>query len=190
MAVTVDANQKVVPLACAVVDSDSYSSWQWFLHMVAKYIIRDIEGVCFISDRFRKHVKSVKLKDMCFKDGAEPRVTVFHKIMEQIKALDPDAFAYLDGIDKRKWTLSHDGGKRCGILTTNMSESINGVMKRARRLPITTIVRITFLRSVQNFYDRLKDATRVHNMQQFWPDKIYNLFRERQKLGSSYMLIV
>ncbi|GFP92441.1 hypothetical protein PHJA_001388300 [Phtheirospermum japonicum] len=85
--------------------------------------------------------------------------------MELVKALDPNAFAYLDDIDKSKWTLSHDDGKRCGILTTNMSECINGVMKHARRLPITTIVRITFLRSVQDFYDRLKDATRVRNIQ-------------------------
>ncbi|GFP85965.1 hypothetical protein PHJA_000740300 [Phtheirospermum japonicum] len=84
-----------------------------------------------VSSNFNTHAKSVKLKDLCFKAGAEPRVTVFYKIMEQIKALDPDAFAYLDGIDKSKWTPSHDGGKRCGILTTNMSESINGVMKCA-----------------------------------------------------------
>ncbi|GFP93627.1 hypothetical protein PHJA_001507100 [Phtheirospermum japonicum] len=105
-----------------------------------------------VSSNFNTHAKSVKLKDMCFKTGAEPRVTVFHRIIEQIKALDPNAFAYLDGIDKSKWTLSHDGGKLCGILTTIMFECINGVMKRARRLPITTIVRITFLRSVQNFY--------------------------------------
>ncbi|GFP84677.1 hypothetical protein PHJA_000611600 [Phtheirospermum japonicum] len=170
MAVTVDANQQVVPLAYAVVDSESYSSWHWFLHMVAKHIIRDIEGACLISDRHAGLAKSVKLKDMCFKDGAEPRVTVFHKIMEQSKALDTDAFAYLDGIDKSKWTLSHDGGKRCGILTTNMSESINGVMKCARRIPITTIVRITFARSIHIFFDRLKDTTRLRNMQQFWPD--------------------
>ncbi|GFQ03098.1 hypothetical protein PHJA_002453600 [Phtheirospermum japonicum] len=114
MAVTVNANQQVVPLAYAVVDS--------------------------VSSNLNTHAKSVKLKDMCFKVGAEPRVTVFHKIIEQIKALDPDAFAYLDDIDKSKWTLFHDGGKRCGILTTNMSESINGVMKCARRILITTIV--------------------------------------------------
>ncbi|GFP91427.1 hypothetical protein PHJA_001286700 [Phtheirospermum japonicum] len=171
MAVTVDANQQVVPLAYAVVDSQSYSSWHWFLHMVATHIIRDIEGVCLISDRHAGLAKSVKLKDMCFKAGAEPRVTVFHQIFEQIKALDLDAFAYLDGIDKSKWTLSHDGGKWCGILTTNMSDSINGVMKCARRLPINTIVRITFARSIHIFFDRLKDATRLHNMQQFCPDK-------------------
>ncbi|GFP86113.1 hypothetical protein PHJA_000755200 [Phtheirospermum japonicum] len=77
---------------------------------------------------------------MCFKVGAEPRVTVFRRIIEQIKAIDLNVFVYLDGIDKSKWTLSHDGGKWCGILTTNMSECINGVMKCARQIPIITIV--------------------------------------------------
>ncbi|GFP92523.1 hypothetical protein PHJA_001396500 [Phtheirospermum japonicum] len=93
-----------------------------------------------VFSNFNTHAKSVKLKDMYFKAGVEPKVTILYRIMEQIKAINPDAFAYLDGIDKSKWTLSHDGGKRCGILTTNMSECINGVMKCARCLPITTIV--------------------------------------------------
>ncbi|GFQ02792.1 hypothetical protein PHJA_002423100 [Phtheirospermum japonicum] len=175
MAVTVDANQQVVPLAYAVVDSKSA------LEQVPAFS-SNVFCLRHVSSNFNTHAKSVKLKDMCFKAGAEPRAAVYHRIMEQIKALDPNAFAYLDGIDKSKWTLSHDGGKRCGILTTNMSECINGVMKCARRLPITTIVRITFLQSVQNFYERLKDATRLHNMQQFWPDKIYNLFRIPQSI--------
>ncbi|KAK4385853.1 hypothetical protein Sango_2709300 [Sesamum angolense] len=37
-----------------------------------------------------------------------------------------------DQINKEKWTASHDGGWRCGILATNMSECINGVLKGAR----------------------------------------------------------
>ncbi|KAK4388085.1 hypothetical protein Sango_2415100 [Sesamum angolense] len=45
------------------------------------------------------------------------------------KKQDVKAFAYLDAINKEKWTASHDGGWRCGILTTNMSECINGVLK-------------------------------------------------------------
>ncbi|KAL0395807.1 UNVERIFIED_CONTAM: protein AUXIN SIGNALING F-BOX 3 [Sesamum calycinum] len=57
--------------------------------------------------------------------------------MDEIKKQDVKAFAYLDAINKEKWTASHDGGWRCGILTTNMSECINGVLKGARRLPRT-----------------------------------------------------
>ncbi|KAL2235248.1 UNVERIFIED_CONTAM: hypothetical protein Sindi_1257000 [Sesamum indicum] len=66
------------------------------------------------------------------------------RIMEEIKSQKLEAFQWLDRIDKKKWTASHDGGWRCGILTTNMSECINGVLKGARRLPLTAIVEMTF----------------------------------------------
>ncbi|KAK4384378.1 hypothetical protein Sango_3066900 [Sesamum angolense] len=67
----------------------------------------------------------------------------FNRIMEEIKKQNIKAFAYLDQINKEKWTASHDGGWRCGILTINMSECINGVLKGARRLPISALVEIT-----------------------------------------------
>ncbi|RVW64593.1 hypothetical protein CK203_048489 [Vitis vinifera] len=40
--------------------------------------------------------------------------------------------------------LSHDDGWRYEIMTTNMSEVFNGVLKSARNLPITTLVQLTF----------------------------------------------
>ncbi|KAL0431485.1 UNVERIFIED_CONTAM: hypothetical protein Sradi_0774500 [Sesamum radiatum] len=64
------------------------------------------------------------------------------------------AFEFLDKINKEKWTASHDGGWRTGILTTNMSECINGVLKGARRLPLTAIVEITLARTVNYFVTR------------------------------------
>ncbi|KAL0325555.1 UNVERIFIED_CONTAM: hypothetical protein Sradi_5124800 [Sesamum radiatum] len=73
--------------------------------------------------------------DLCWQAGSEYQLRKFNRIMEKIKKQDVKAFAYLDQINKEKWTASHDGGWRCGILTTNMSECINGVLKGARRLP-------------------------------------------------------
>ncbi|KAL0307789.1 UNVERIFIED_CONTAM: hypothetical protein Scaly_2970400 [Sesamum calycinum] len=74
--------------------------------------------------------------------------------MDEIKKQDVKAFAYLDAINKEKWTASHDGGWRCGILTTNMSECINGVLKGARRLPVSALVEITLERTVHYFHVR------------------------------------
>ncbi|KAL0314725.1 UNVERIFIED_CONTAM: hypothetical protein Sangu_2316900 [Sesamum angustifolium] len=78
----------------------------------------------------------------------------FNRIMDEIKKQDVKAFAYLDAINKEKWTASHDGGWRCGILTTNMSECINGVLKGARRLPVSALVEITLERTVHYFHVR------------------------------------
>ncbi|KAI3470199.1 hypothetical protein Pfo_026862 [Paulownia fortunei] len=50
IAVGIDANQQVLPLAFAVVDEETFTSWRWFLHMLSMYVVRRIEGVCLISD--------------------------------------------------------------------------------------------------------------------------------------------
>ncbi|KAL0393284.1 UNVERIFIED_CONTAM: hypothetical protein Sradi_2551200 [Sesamum radiatum] len=82
-------------------------------------------------------------QDLCWQAGSEYQSRKFNRIMDEIKKQDVKAFAYLDAINKEKWTASHDGGWRCGILTTNMSECINGVLKGARRLPVSALVEIT-----------------------------------------------
>ncbi|KAK4410223.1 hypothetical protein Sango_0095300 [Sesamum angolense] len=69
------------------------------------------------------------VKDLCWQAGLEYQLRKFNRIMEEIKKQHVGAFVYLDQINKKKWTVSHDGGCRCGILTTNMSECINGVLK-------------------------------------------------------------
>ena len=53
-----------------------------------------------------------------------------------------------------KWTLTHDGGHRYGAMTTNLSESFNGILKSARNLLITALVELTYYRCVAYFADR------------------------------------
>ncbi|XP_030936101.1 uncharacterized protein LOC115961227 [Quercus lobata] len=53
VAMATDANNKVFPLAFAVVDCESRSSWRWFLQCLRDtigHVIPD-EGICIISDR-------------------------------------------------------------------------------------------------------------------------------------------
>ncbi|KAL0294852.1 UNVERIFIED_CONTAM: hypothetical protein Scaly_3114700 [Sesamum calycinum] len=90
-------------------------------HGVHRYCLRH---VC---SNFNSSIKNVVLKGLCWQAGSEYQLRKFNHIMEEIKKQDVKAFAYLDQINKEKWTASHDGGWRCGILTTNMSECINGV---------------------------------------------------------------
>ncbi|KAL0321931.1 UNVERIFIED_CONTAM: hypothetical protein Scaly_2489500 [Sesamum calycinum] len=125
-----------------VVDEETYPSWKWFLQQLSRHVIRGRRGMCLISDRHGGLIKAVRevllkcgMKDLCWQAGSEYQLRKFNRIMEEIKKQDVKAFAYLDQINKEKWTASHDGGWRCGILTTNMSECINGVLKGARRLP-------------------------------------------------------
>ncbi|KAL0360757.1 UNVERIFIED_CONTAM: hypothetical protein Sradi_3760200 [Sesamum radiatum] len=166
VAVTLDANNQVLPLAFALVDEETLASWTWFLQMLARHLLpNEDDRVCLISDRhpglinainyvpafkfprgvhrfclrhvcsnFNNKYKNVQLKDLCWRAGSESSARKFDRIMEEIKSLNPEAYDWLGNIDKTQWTLAHDGGWRTGILTTNMSEAVNGVFKRCQTL--------------------------------------------------------
>ncbi|KAK4407913.1 hypothetical protein Sango_0372300 [Sesamum angolense] len=133
-------------------------------HGVHRYCLRH---VC---SNFNNTIKNVVLKDLCWQAGSEYQLRKFNRIMDEIKKQDVKAFAYLDAINKEKWTASHDGGWRCGILTTNMSECINGVLKGARRLPVSALVEITLERTVHYFHVRAMKGQKMLQNNQLWTD--------------------
>ena len=71
--------------------------------------------------------------------------------MRIIEKLKPEAIEWLNDILLDKWTLAHDDGRRYGMMTTNLSECFNGVLKNARFLPANALVQLTFFRLVSYF---------------------------------------
>ncbi|KAL0305999.1 UNVERIFIED_CONTAM: hypothetical protein Sradi_6017200 [Sesamum radiatum] len=128
------------------------------------------------------------LKDLCWRAGAEVNARKFERIMTEIRELNEEAYNWLEMIDKTQWTLSHDSGWRTGILTTNMSECVNGVLKGARRLPIVAIVQITFHRSVRYFLERTTRCHRMLNANQEWADFAFRIFEARQAEAVHYIV--
>ena len=47
---------------------------------------------------------------------------------------------YLEDIGLNYWAWSHLEGRMYGILITNIAESINALMKKPRKFPITQLV--------------------------------------------------
>ncbi|KAK4407914.1 hypothetical protein Sango_0372400 [Sesamum angolense] len=139
-------------------------------HGVHRYCLRH---VC---SNFNSIIKNVVLKDLCWQAGSEYQLRKFNRIMEEIKKQSVKAFAYLDQINKEKWTASLDGGWRCGILTTNMSECINGVLKGARRLPVSALVEITLERTVHYFRVRAIKGHKMLQNNQLWTDFACKMF--------------
>ena len=66
-------------------------------------------------------------------------------------------YTYLINESVDMWTQSHDGGRRFGAMTTNISECFNGVLKGARGLPIAALIKFTWSKLVQYFHDRHKE---------------------------------
>ena len=72
---------------------------------------------------------NTKFKDKTIKD-----------LMDTIGRINVEARNWLEHISLEKLALSHDGGRRYEIMTTNMTEVFNGILKGARNLPITVLV--------------------------------------------------
>ncbi|KAL8464015.1 hypothetical protein ACS0TY_033809 [Phlomoides rotata] len=69
------------------------------------------------------------------------------------------------------------------MVTTNISEAINGVLKGTRRLPITTIVSATFTRLKNAFRERKEEAMNLQQKNQIWPDDVLKRFVSNHELG-------
>ena len=74
--------------------------------------------------------------------------------MATIGRINSKAQQWLEAIPFQLWALSHDGGQRHGIMTTNISDVFNSVLKGARGLPVTALVQLTFFRLNSYFVAR------------------------------------
>nr|XP_043609554.1 uncharacterized protein LOC122581395 [Erigeron canadensis] len=203
IAMGVDGNNQILPLAFAIVESESYNSWKWFLSHVKKHVMKDREGICLISDRhigilkvvteqgspwseprgfhryclrhfiqnFQDKFRNPQLKALAYRAGSQNQVRKFNSIMEEIGRLNPDARQWLERHSLERWILAHDGGKRYDLLTTNLSEIFNSVLKGARFLPITACVQLTFYRLV-HFFNAMLKLTEMHILPMLLQNKL------------------
>ena len=200
-AVAADANNQLLPVAFAIVESENTDSWLWFLANVKRAVVQDQPGVCVISDRnagllsafttmqngtqppfqwndltnrwcmrhlaanfhtrFRNNDLMRTFKKLCMQNQRRKFDVVWRQLDEDTSkhvrnSQDAEGGAAAGGSlrvgeftqwvnshapDLEKWSLLHDtDGARYGIMTTNMSEVYNGVLKGVRSLLITAIV--------------------------------------------------
>ena len=94
----------------------------------------------------------------------------FNKHMATIGRINFEAQQWLEAIPFQLRALSHDGGRRYGIMTTNMSEVFNNVLKGSRSLPFTALVQLTFFHLNSYFVARMEQgANRLASDEQFTP---------------------
>ncbi|CAH9146096.1 unnamed protein product [Cuscuta epithymum] len=134
-----------------------------------------------IRSNFMTKFRNAELKKLCWQAGSTPTEQEFHDCMEQIRGINESAFLYLNEIPVEMWALSYDDGKRYGILTTNLSESFNNVLKGCRTLPICALVKATFDKVVQLFADRRNAGIMWHQAGFLYPKNIWKAVLERSQ---------
>ena len=123
-----------------------------------------------LANNFMTRFKDKLLKNLVCRAAVATTPRKMNRHMATIGIINSEAQRWLEVIPLQLWALSHDGGRRYGIMTTNMSEVFNNVLKGARSLPLTALVQLTF--SCLNGYfvaRREQGADRLVSDEQFTP---------------------
>ncbi|XP_042755359.1 uncharacterized protein LOC111916331 [Lactuca sativa] len=80
-------------------------------------------------NNFNDKFRNSELKALAYRVGSQNQVRKFNSIMEEIGKLNQQARQWLERHPLDRLTLAHDGGRRYGLLTTNLSEFFNSVLK-------------------------------------------------------------
>ncbi|XP_074313527.1 uncharacterized protein LOC141648705 [Silene latifolia] len=151
IAMGVDANDQLYPLAFAIVEKETTDTWSWFLACI-RCLVTQRTGLCVISDRHKGIMKAMNENGTGWEEPF-----AYHRF-SKINELNVQARADLDTLPLSKWSMCHGGALRYGIKTTNLAEVFNNVLKGARFLPITALVKVTFFRVNSYFVQRREFA--------------------------------
>jgi hypothetical protein len=128
-----------------------------------------------LSCNVKQHFGQNKHVHMAFYLAAKSYLqTEFDMYMNQLRAIDIRAFQYVIEAMPYKWARSHFPGNRYSIMTTNIAECMNAVLRDARSLPIVLLLE-SIRQLIQGwFYDRRNEAAASTTDVTPWLEKILN----------------
>ncbi|XP_016199456.1 uncharacterized protein LOC107640450 [Arachis ipaensis] len=169
VAVSQDANNNIVLIAFAIVEGETSdaccarSNGAWSppraFHM---FCIRHIES------NFLRKFKALYLQKLVVNIGYSRTVCEYEVRYQRLRERSEAYTNWLNRIPHEQYALAFDGGYRWGHMTTNLVECINSVMKGARNLSITALVKAIFYRLTGNIqvncFDRQNEVFQVPEM--------------------------
>ncbi|XP_059310332.1 uncharacterized protein LOC132061564 [Lycium ferocissimum] len=184
-AVAQDTENHIYPIAFCVADKECDESWTYFFEQL-RYIIADEPDLCIISDRHKSIANGVFKNfehahhGLCMKHLAKAYgYQEFNEHFQQLRDKCPEAANCLEfdiGFDK--WSRAYFPANRYDVLTTNIAESLNSMLRDEREYPVTAS--FTFI-SRSPYKVRMEVPEKYANM--YIPPPPYNtkLGRKRVK---------
>ncbi|XP_033134831.1 uncharacterized protein LOC117127921 [Brassica rapa] len=181
-----DGNYHLYPLAFAVVDAENGASWKWFFRGLSQKI-PDASDLVFVSDRANSIFSALedvyplshhgicrihllrnitptyaKTELLPLVESAADAYTCheFWVIFKDIKDKCPELAKYLEESDFRKWARSYAPANRYNIMTTNIEESLNSMLRMPRELPIISLLETIRLTMTTWFFERREAAAK------------------------------
>nr|KYP38994.1 hypothetical protein KK1_039740 [Cajanus cajan] len=109
--------------------------------------------------------------------------------LEQFREISIEIRRWIDGISLEKWSLAHDDqGRRYGHMTTNLFEVVNKILKGARNLPITALIKCTYARLVEYFVQRIGQANAELAVGQRYCTKLMDAMQNNQEEATSHFV--
>ncbi|XP_016173260.1 uncharacterized protein LOC107615736 [Arachis ipaensis] len=111
-----------------------------------------------IESNFLRKFKAPYLQKLVVNIGYSRTVRKYELCYQHLRERGEAYTNWLNRIPCEQYALAFDGGYRWGHMTTNLVECINSVLKGARNLPITALVKATFYRLNELFTRKRAEA--------------------------------
>ncbi|XP_058749008.1 uncharacterized protein LOC131621962 [Vicia villosa] len=141
-----------------------------------------------IVQNFTREIKDRALRKLVMNAGYALTQPSFKHYRREIRLSNPDAGTWIDNIPVEKWTRSYDNGHRWGHMTTNLVESMNGVFKGIRHLPVTALVKSTYFRMASLFAQRGERWDAVLRAGQLWSECCTRFIKAEGAKANTHMV--
>nr|GEW43634.1 hypothetical protein [Tanacetum cinerariifolium] len=142
VAVGLDSNNGIYPLAYALVEAETKSSWCWFLQCLGDDIdLHPNLNFTFINDRQKHEWCGQAYKDLLWRAASATNVRDFKTCILELKTMNPKVHEWLNKIPAEHWARSYFSGRaKSDLLLNNIYKVFNGKIVRGRDKLVITLL--------------------------------------------------
>ncbi|GJT35569.1 transposase, MuDR, MULE transposase domain protein [Tanacetum coccineum] len=204
LAVGMDGNNQIIPIATGVSQGETGPSWTWFLSKL-KECIGEVPNLSIISDRHAsiksacqavfpnafhgyccRHLlmncklKGIRLQCLFWKMCKAYLPEDFNMAINELGATRPDVYHKLTEAGVEKWSRAYCPSDRYNYMTSNSAESINSLTRDVRKIPITNLME-WYRDLVQRWYCERQEKYRDAPLNELSDWAITKITKRRQK---------
>ncbi|XP_072080875.1 uncharacterized protein [Arachis hypogaea] len=167
LAIAQDENSNILPIPFALVEGENAESWSYFLsrlHWRHQIVVGDLpilighSVIGMLLQILPSAFKGQDARRLLVNAAYAKREAEFYYWFDIMRTENTIMCEWANRMEYKRWTQHKDGGRRYGHMMTNISECVNSVLKGTRNLPVTSLVKSTYLRLAELFIARGQTA--------------------------------